>query len=130
MAHDILIVDDEPEIAGLIKEILETTYAGAINIDMAYDGQEGFDKCLKKDYSLVITDQFMPKLTGTEMIRKLFEKNGDFKALNFLVVSGYVEDFKTNSPEIDHIYFIEKPFTEERIVRNVNLLLNKNKLCA
>lgn len=69
---NILIVEDEKEIALMIKNYL--TKEG-FNIDTAYNGEEGVLQFRKKEYSLVILDIMMPNMDGIELLKKIREKS-------------------------------------------------------
>lgn len=67
----VLLVDDEPKIRELFKEILESA---GYKVVTASDGQEGLEKYRKNMPDLVITDLDMPKMEGNELaveIRKI-----------------------------------------------------------
>lgn len=63
----ILIIDDEPNVAELMKEWLEPSYA----VDKALDGVEGLEKALEVSPDLIFLDVRMPKLDGFEVLRRL-----------------------------------------------------------
>ena len=58
---NILLVDDEPAILELLREILDTE---GYNIDTADNGAVALEKVLERDFDLIITDFRMPKLSG------------------------------------------------------------------
>ena len=62
----ILVVDDEREIADLLKDYLTSE---GYNVATAYDGEEALN--LYKEYApdLVILDIMLPKIEGTEICR-------------------------------------------------------------
>lgn len=67
----ILIVEDEHKIANSIKKGLEQeSYA----VDVAFDGQEGFDLAISEDYDLIIVGQLLHKMNGVEIYSKLRER--------------------------------------------------------
>lgn len=67
MLH-ILIVDDEPGIREISARILE--HAG-FAVDVAADGEYAWEAVARKNYDLILTDQNMPRLDGTGLIRRL-----------------------------------------------------------
>jgi two-component system, cell cycle sensor histidine kinase and response regulator CckA len=67
-AHRILVVDDDKSIRELTTEML--TRSG-FEVDVAADGAAGWEALQAKRYDLLITDNFMPKVTGIEMVQKL-----------------------------------------------------------
>lgn len=64
----ILVVDDEIRIARAIKQGLEQDgYA----VDLAYDGEEGYNSARADDYDCIVLDVMMPVMSGYEVLRKL-----------------------------------------------------------
>ena len=81
----ILIVDDEPEVALLLAEILEED---EYRVDTADNGASALDKLREGRYDLIISDLKMPQLDGPglyrevarrhpEMIRRMIFVTGD-----------------------------------------------------
>src|ERR1700688_3697381 len=66
--HRILVVDDEISIQQLATEML--TRSG-YEVDSAADGAAGWEALQAKRYDLLITDNFMPKVTGIELVKKV-----------------------------------------------------------
>lgn len=64
----ILVVDDELRIASSIKQGLEQAgYA----VDLAHDGEDGYNAAMADEYDAVLLDVMMPVLNGYEVVRKL-----------------------------------------------------------
>jgi len=64
----ILVVDDEPTILGLVKEVLEA--AGHL-VDTTADGTEALACLQARAYDLVLTDMLMPEMGGMELAQHL-----------------------------------------------------------
>jgi two-component system, cell cycle sensor histidine kinase and response regulator CckA len=64
----ILVVDDDISIRQLSTEML---IRSGYEVDAAADGAAGWKALQGKPYDLLITDNFMPKVTGIEMVKKL-----------------------------------------------------------
>ncbi|HGY56327.1 MAG TPA: response regulator [Caldithrix abyssi] len=105
--NTVLVVDDENVIRELIQDVL---IMKNINVILASDGLEGYEKYLKhkNDIGLVILDIIMPGMDGKELYFKIKEDNPDMRVI---VTSGYS---KTNIKEellqagVEH--FLAKPF--------------------
>ena len=64
----ILVVDDEIRIARAIKQGLEQDgYA----VDLAYDGEDGYNSARTGEYDCIILDVMMPVMNGYEVLQKL-----------------------------------------------------------
>jgi CheY-like chemotaxis protein len=63
----ILVVDDEPEILALAKEILGSMG----HVEVCASGKEAVAKLQAHNYDLVLTDMLMPEMGGMELIQYL-----------------------------------------------------------
>lgn len=64
----VLIVEDEPNLAEAIKDILgKAKYLS----DIAYDGEDGLEYARFGDYDLIIMDGMLPKKDGFSVVREL-----------------------------------------------------------
>lgn len=105
MAGKILIVDDNPNMASLLSEMLEifdyeSTRAG--------DGIEAMEQVEQNDFSLVITDMRMPRMSGLDLLQKLKDTN---PKLPVVLISGYALD-EEGSDVLTNLAdgFLNKPF--------------------
>lgn len=97
----LLVVEDDRDTAALVKAGLETE---DMQVEIAYDGQEGLEKFKEGEYDLVLLDLQMPKMTGEELLKVIrkenpyidiivytnYEKFADIKKLVNLGINGYV----------------------------------------
>jgi DNA-binding NtrC family response regulator len=65
-SHTILAVDDEPINLRLMERLLRRHFT----VLTANNGEEALDIVQREDISLIITDQRMPGMQGTELLRK------------------------------------------------------------
>lgn len=121
----ILIVEDEKAISGLLKNILSEEMKD-YEITIAQDGLEAYKMIEKEDFSLVISDIKMPKLSGTELLQKAVELKPES---TFVMISAHgdvktaVECLKQGAYD-----FIEKPIDLNRLITSVRNALNHGKL--
>ena len=67
----ILVIEDEIKLADSLKKVLESErYA----VDVAYDGEEGYEQAGMEEYDLVILDLNLPNMDGLEVCRRLREE--------------------------------------------------------
>lgn len=91
MSKRILIVDDNPNMSSLLAEMLEVFDYESIR---AGDGVEALDKVDQNDFSLVITDMRMPKMSGLDLLQKIKREK---PKLPVVVISGYAIDEDGNN---------------------------------
>jgi len=83
----ILFVDDEKEITFMGKRMLESL---GYTVEIKSDSEEALE-AFKKDpykFDLLVTDQAMPKFTGTELIGELKQIRPELKTI---IITGYQE---------------------------------------
>ena len=119
----ILIIDDEPHIREMCKDILEPY---GYKVLVAESGTEGIKifKNKKDEISLVILDMIMPKMGGSEVFQALRTIKPDAK---IVICSGYShEGFAgiNNLLQNGAVGFIQKPFTRQSIALAIKKALS------
>jgi two-component system OmpR family response regulator len=64
----ILVVEDEPKMASLIRRSLERA---ALAVDIAPDGEEALWRAQAVSYDAIVLDRMLPGMDGTEVCRRL-----------------------------------------------------------
>jgi len=64
----ILVVEDERDLRQLTAEVLVD---GGYTVDVAVDGAAAWSALKVSQYDLVVTDQFLPKLSGVQLLKKI-----------------------------------------------------------
>ncbi len=83
MQKKILLVDDEIEIRQFLQVYFEDR---DFTVEIASDGVEGFEKFQKGGFDLVVSDMLMPKMIGTELLRKIKETKPDQRVIMMTAV--------------------------------------------
>ena len=68
----VLYVEDAELLASAVKHNVEKQ---GISIDIVNNGEDGLDLALKDIYDCVILDIMLPKLSGTDILKRMREKN-------------------------------------------------------
>jgi PAS domain S-box-containing protein len=116
----ILIVDDEPEVAQALADILETA---GFRADVVDGGAAALEAVRVHDYALVMSDLRMPGMSGIELYRRLAETRPElaerFVAITGDTLSTSVQTFleETKRP------CIEKPFVPSEVREMVAVCL-------
>ena len=85
MGKTVLVVEDDVDLIGIYKEILELH---DYDVQTALNGEEGVEKFKQTKPSLVIMDGDMPVLDGYEAFKKIKEIDVD---ANVVIVTGFSE---------------------------------------
>jgi len=104
-AHRILVVDDDKSIRELNTEML--TRSG-FEVDAAADGAVGWEALQTKRYDLVITDNYMPKVIGIEMVKKLHAAG--MKLPVIMATALFPQEQFIQNPWLETIPTLIKPF--------------------
>ena len=88
--YHILVVDDEEKVAKFITEMLTVKGASVTTLNSSKEALDYF-RANKQAVDLVITDQTMPEMTGTELVQNMLAERPE---LPIFLVTGY-------SPEVD-----------------------------
>jgi len=104
-------VDDEKNILQSLKRLLRKE---DYRILTASSGREGLEAIKKNDVQIVITDQRMPEMSGTEFLAVLKTKYPDILRI---ILTGYTNvDSITESINKGHIYkFLLKPWNDHNL---------------
>lgn len=122
----ILVVDDEPMLHELLRDIFELN--GYEVVGDAYDGQEALRvyRTLVLSYKkpdLVIMDHRMPKKDGVDTAADMLKIDGSVKIL----FASADETARERALEIGAVGFIKKPFEISEILGAVEKLEKKYK---
>jgi DNA-binding NarL/FixJ family response regulator len=83
-----LIADDHAVVRKGLRQILKEEFLG-VNIEEAADADELFNRVLKEEWDVVITDLSMPGRSGLEVLQQIHQ---EFPKLPILVLSLFPED--------------------------------------
>ncbi len=91
----ILFVDDEKEITYMGKRMLESL---GYTVDIKSDSKTALEVFKKNPnkYDLLVTDQAMPKMMGTELIGEIKQIRPDLKSI---IITGYQDSIPRNAIE-------------------------------
>ena len=115
----ILIIEDEPAIRDILRELL--TDAG-YELEEAADGLEGVEKFRAGSFSLVLLDLMLPKLDGygvCEQIRAV----SDVPVIMITALSG--EEAEVRAFELRADDYITKPFSLRLVLMRVEAVLRR-----
>ena len=118
----ILVVEDEHKIASSIKRGLEQEgYA----VDVAYDGEQGYDLASSESYDAIVLDLMLPKIDGLTICSKLREEEKHTPIL-ILTAKGFLSD-RVNGLNTGADDYLVKPFAFEELLARLRALLRRPK---
>jgi CheY-like chemotaxis protein len=104
----ILVVDDEPDLLKLLKEILKDDGYSVISANGPAEGLL-FVKSCKETIDLLLTDVMMPEMDGFELSEQVKMIVPDIKVM---FISGYTAEIIGKQKKlVEGLNFIRKPFS-------------------
>lgn len=65
---DVLLIDDDAELSGMLKEYLEQE---GFSATVALDGEAGVSEALNGQHRIAVLDVMMPRVTGIDVLRRI-----------------------------------------------------------
>src|SRR5262245_55547770 len=123
MAGTVLIIEDDPDIAEILRYVLENEN---FQTRVARTGEEGLSACLDKQNppSLILLDLLLPGMSGVELCRRLRKESSTRSTPVVIVSAKPPEQEIVNSPDLAVDCYIVKPFSVHEVVARVSSLLN------
>lgn len=119
MPQKILIVEDEPAIQSVLKELL--TDAG-YQVSIAGDGAEAVEKFGRGEYALVLLDIMMPKLDGYGVCKAIRERSS---TPVIMLTALDEEEAQIKAFELRADDYITKPFSVKLVLLRVEAVLRR-----
>jgi len=119
----VLVIEDEHKIANSIKKGLEQeSYA----VDVAYDGERGFDLAATEDYDVIVLDLMLPKMDGMDVCRKLRKEESIHTPIIMLTAKGQLDD-RVDGLNAGADDYLVKPFAFVELLARVKALTRRPK---
>jgi len=116
---NVLVVEDEPEIRFLLKDILKEDYI----VYEAEDGREALDLIDKILPDIVICDVMMPNMNGLELCNKIKNDTATCQVPFILLTARGSEDHHIEGYEAGADAYIPKPFNTTHLKVRIRKLL-------
>lgn len=117
----ILVVDDEPDIRELIKDILEDE---GYQVKLAGNGEEARTALVSQNPSLILLDIWMPDIDGISLLKEFKQQDND---LTIVMMSGHgTIETAVEATRLGASDFIEKPLSMAKLLRGVELAIEQH----
>jgi two-component system, LytTR family, response regulator len=113
----VLIIEDEPLAAGLLKEMLQA-YPGFELLGVCHNGFEGMKAIKELTPDLIFLDVQMPKLSGFEMLELLEDPPPVIFCTAF-------DQYALQAFEVHSIDYLLKPYSKDRFRRAIEKFLRQ-----
>lgn len=118
----VLYVEDAKLLADAVKHNLEKQ---GISVDLASDGEEGLDKAIKDIYDCVVLDIMLPKLSGTDILKRMREKNIQTP----IIMLSALSEVETKVGHLDKGAddYLAKPFKTAELLARIKAVVRRPK---
>ena len=118
--NKLLVVDDDPEIASLLSELLELE---GFEVETANNGVQALEK-FDMSFDLVLLDIMMPEMNGLNVLSQLRSK---FTVPVIFLTAKDNEYDKIIGLELGADDYILKPFNDRELIARINALLRRTR---
>lgn len=116
----VLVVDDEPEMAATVRDVLEAEGHG---MEVVHSGEQAIEYLTSWVFDLVILDWGLPKVSGIEVLKRFRARGGDTPVL---ILTGKSEiDEKETGLNAGADDYLTKPFHVRELKARINALLRR-----
>lgn len=117
--HEILVIDDDPELAELLEEYLGSRGFG---VTVAPDGASGLERAAAGGVDLVVLDVMMPGMDGFEVLRQLRRAGG----LPVVMLTAQGDDTdRIVGLELGADDYLPKPFNPRELLARIRAILRR-----
>ncbi len=117
---NVLIVDDEEMIRGVLREYVE--FEGGTAYEAA-DGMEAVKLCRDRDFDIILMDVMMPKLDGFSAVKEIKKT----KSIPVIMLSARGEEYdKLFGFEIGVDDYVTKPFSPKEVMARIHAVMRRS----
>ena len=118
--HRILVVEDEGDLRQLTAEVL---IDAGYKVEVANDGASAWSALQLSKYDLLVTDQFMPKVSGFGLLRKICAAH---MTLPVIMTTGFLPTWKfALQAWLGPVKMLYKPYSSQKLLGLVKSVLNE-----
>ena len=117
----VLVVEDNHE----FRHFMATELASHYHILTAADGQEGYEKAAEKSPDLIVSDVMMPRMSGTEMCKRLKEDLQTSHIPIVLLTAWSNDATRAEGYKAGADGYIAKPFDMDVLLARIDNLLER-----
>lgn len=125
----VLVVDDEPTIAQLLKEAFGSFRHGhAYEVEIAHDGAEALMALLMSKFDLLVVDMYMPRMDGLELLTQM--RTHDVRVPVLMVTGNQSAQAAADAISAKIFAYIPKPLDLVQLDHIVALALSTSRTVA
>lgn len=118
----VLYVEDATFLAEAVKHNLEKQ---GISVDLVNNGEDGLENAMSDIYDCVVLDIMLPKLSGTDILKRMREKNVQTPVIMLSALSEVESKISHLNHGADD--YLAKPFKTAELVARIKALVRRPK---
>jgi len=118
-AGRLLVIDDDTELCELVAEYLRPE---GFEVEAVHDGEQGVERVLSGEHTLIVLDVMLPGLNGFEVLRRI--RAGSRVPVLMLTARGEAVD-RIVGLEIGADDYLPKPFNPRELVARIHAILRR-----
>jgi DNA-binding response OmpR family regulator len=111
----VLVVDDDPVVIRLVKELLKTA---GFAVETAKDGIDAMIMVQNNKPDLIILDIMMPELNGYDVLKTLKFKE-EYKKIPIILLTAREQELDKRISQMMGIDYLQKPLDRETFLNKV-----------
>src|SRR5436190_4299881 len=119
----LLLVEDEKKVADFVSRGLR---AERFAVDLAHDGDAGWDFASRFDYDIIILDLMLPGLSGTDLLTRLRKQNTRTPVLILTARDAMADKVRHFDAGADD--YLTKPFAFAELIVRIRALLRRGPI--
>ena len=119
---NILIISNSDKVDKLINLLMQTGYT---NIDSVYNGLDGIDRVLTKNYDIVVLDIFLPKISGWDVLQTISSTRQQVPIL--LLSDKDQVEWRIRGLELGADDYLAKPFSFQEFLARMKALVRRSQ---
>jgi DNA-binding response OmpR family regulator len=113
----ILVVEDEIRLAETLAQILKQS---KYNVDVAHDGEAGYDCAMSGIYDVIVLDVMLPEMNGFDVVREM-RRQENYTPVILLTARSEVPD-KVKGLDCGADDYLTKPFANDELIARIRAL--------
>lgn len=125
MSEHILLVDDDPRLAGMVSEYLGEA---GFRVTIAADGRAGLERLLREPFEALVLDLMLPDMDGLEVCRQVRASAARASDIPILMLTARGDAMdRVVGLELGADDYLAKPFEPRELLARLRALLRRRR---
>ena len=117
----ILVIDDDTDLCELLAKYLQRE---GFEVEMEHNGEQGVERAMSGDYTLIVLDVMLPGLNGFEVLSNIRRKS----SVPVLMLTARGDDVdRIVGLEMGADDYLQKPFNPRELIARIRAILRRTR---